>query len=142
MWKPVRLDGWNTARIARMIHDVHFQEDKAMLTLITHRETTSESWNYSCGATLQTHDGRDVRSMESTFKGAWSETKFQVEQPKLWWPQGHGPQWLYKLRYEIYEDERSVKHGQLTDFREQQIGLRTVELDTTPDSIGSKFVLK
>ena len=55
---------------------------------------------------------------------------FHVEAPRLWWPAGSGEQNLYTL---------AVEAG--SDRVERQIGLRQVELITTPDAAGSRFVL-
>lgn len=61
-----------------------------------------------------------------------------VVSPKLWWPIGHGEQFQYELVVGL-RDERGY---QLGDGYCVDYGLRTVELDTSPDDIGAKFVLK
>ncbi|MGO8271809.1 glycoside hydrolase family 2 protein, partial [Rhizobium ruizarguesonis] len=49
----------------------------------------------------------------------------------LWWPSGSGEQALYRLSVELPTDDVT-----------KQIGLRTVELITTPDASGSLFAFK
>jgi len=56
---------------------------------------------------------------------------FQIDKPKLWWPSGSGEQALYTLKVELPADSVT-----------KQIGLRTVELITTPDAAGSRFAFK
>ncbi len=56
---------------------------------------------------------------------------FQIDNPRLWWPSGSGEQALYTLTVEL--DSDSVT---------KQIGLRTIELITTPDAAGSRFAFK
>jgi beta-mannosidase len=56
---------------------------------------------------------------------------FHVETPRLWWPAGSGPQELYTLSVEVAGETVT-----------RQIGLRTVELVTTPDEAGSRFALR
>ncbi|QKK23471.1 beta-mannosidase [Rhizobium hidalgonense] len=56
---------------------------------------------------------------------------FHIDNPRLWWPSGSGEQALYTLSVELPTDEVS-----------KQIGLRTVELITTPDASGSRFAFK
>ncbi|WFU89377.1 glycoside hydrolase family 2 protein [Rhizobium sp. CC1099] len=56
---------------------------------------------------------------------------FYVEKPRLWWPSGSGEQALYALTVDLPSDVVT-----------KQIGLRTVELITTPDAAGSRFAFK
>ncbi|MBB4572743.1 beta-mannosidase [Rhizobium lentis] len=56
---------------------------------------------------------------------------FHIDHPRLWWPSGSGEQALYTLSVELPADE-VVK----------QIGLRTIELITTPDASGARFTFK
>ncbi|NNU65765.1 glycoside hydrolase family 2 protein [Rhizobium sp. WYCCWR 11152] len=56
---------------------------------------------------------------------------FHIDNPRLWWPSGSGEQALYRLSVELPTDE-VIK----------QIGLRTIELITTPDASGSRFAFK
>ncbi|EJC79648.1 beta-galactosidase/beta-glucuronidase [Rhizobium leguminosarum bv. trifolii WSM2297] len=56
---------------------------------------------------------------------------FHIDNPRLWWPSGSGEQALYTLSVGLPTDEVT-----------KQIGLRTVELITTPDASGSRFAFK
>jgi len=56
---------------------------------------------------------------------------FHIDNPRLWWPSGSGEQALYRLSVELPTDEVT-----------KQIGLRTIELITTPDASGSRFAFK
>jgi beta-mannosidase len=56
---------------------------------------------------------------------------FQIDKARLWWPAGSGEQPLYTLTVDLPSDTVS-----------KQIGLRTVELITTPDAAGSRFAFK
>ncbi len=56
---------------------------------------------------------------------------FQIDNPRLWWPSGSGEQALYALTVELGSDSVT-----------KQIGLRTIELITTPDAAGSRFAFK
>lgn len=59
-----------------------------------------------------------------------SET-FHVAAPKLWWPTGQGEQTLYPLEVKL----DGVQHTRL-------IGLRTIELVTEPDAVGTTMKLR
>lgn len=54
-----------------------------------------------------------------------------VEDPKLWWPNGHGSQPLYDLTVRIAEDEVH-----------KRLGLRQLEIVTEEDEIGLSFKIK
>lgn len=56
---------------------------------------------------------------------------FEVQEPRLWWPVGSGEQALYTLTVEAA--------GEICT---RGIGLRTVELLTTPDEAGSRFAFR
>ncbi|HEV2296583.1 MAG TPA: glycoside hydrolase family 2 TIM barrel-domain containing protein [Tepidisphaeraceae bacterium] len=66
-----------------------------------------------------------------------------IYSPRLWWPKGHGEPFLYDVSVDATvplppKGVLAVTHSEW----ETRIGLRTVELDTAPDEIGAKFVLK
>lgn len=56
---------------------------------------------------------------------------FHIDAPRLWWPSGNGPQELYALAV-----------GLPGEVVTKQIGLRTIELITTPDAAGARFAFK
>ena len=55
--------------------------------------------------------------------------------PKLWWPNGMGEQYLYDVSINIYDE-----HSQ--DSKSLKTGIRTIELVREPDSIGTSFYFK
>src|SRR5206468_3586674 len=61
---------------------------------------------------------------------------FSFHKPPLWWPRGYGSQTLQDVTVSLRG------HIDVLEERAMRIGLRTVELDTSPDDIGRKFVLK
>jgi beta-mannosidase len=56
---------------------------------------------------------------------------FEISRPKLWWPAGLGEQHLCEL-------EVSTRHETVM----RRVGLRQVELITTPDETGARFAFK
>ncbi|AJC79694.1 glycoside hydrolase family 2 protein [Rhizobium etli bv. phaseoli str. IE4803] len=56
---------------------------------------------------------------------------FHIDTPRLWWPSGSGEQALYTLSVELSDEVVT-----------RQIGLRTIELITTPDASGARFAFK
>ncbi|AIC27690.1 glycoside hydrolase family 2 protein [Rhizobium etli bv. mimosae str. IE4771] len=76
-------------------------------------------------------DGERVR-LDVGVKGETTVNHlFHIDTPRLWWPSGSGEQALYTLSVEL-SDEAVTR----------QIGLRTIELITTPDASGARFAFK
>ena len=61
----------------------------------------------------------------------WHMEPFHVTDPKLWWPAGSGEQPLYEL---------VVQCGDEIETR--RVGLRKIELITTPDEAGARFAFR
>jgi beta-mannosidase len=61
----------------------------------------------------------------------WHRIRFEIENPKLWWPAGSGEQPLYDLLVTF--------DGQT---EQRRIGLRTIALINEPDAAGSRFAFK
>ncbi len=62
---------------------------------------------------------------------------FDVKNPKLWWPNGMGEQYLYFSECRLYTD-----HGRMIDRKQLNWGIRTVELVTDPERTGESFYFK
>lgn len=60
-----------------------------------------------------------------------------ISNPKLWWPNGHGPQSLYKARTTLYDI-----NGRVLDTRIDQFGVRKIKLIQRPlcDEPGETFM--
>lgn len=59
----------------------------------------------------------------------------RITDPNLWWPNGLGPQNLYKLSVNLYSET------ELVDGREMRVGLRTLTLSRDKDASGEEFAL-
>ncbi|NHF73234.1 beta-mannosidase [Paracoccus xiamenensis] len=55
----------------------------------------------------------------------------QIDQPRLWWPAGHGAQEMYDLAVRLGDQQRTLR-----------IGLRQIELLTDRDEIGHRFAFR
>jgi beta-mannosidase len=79
-----------------------------------------------------TFDGETRSSTEAGHAGlrSYMET-FHVSEPKLWWPAGSGEQPLYEI---------VIQCGDQIETR--RIGLRKIELLTTPDEAGARFAFR
>ncbi len=140
VWKPIRLEAWSVARIKSVRPLVKVANEKvAVVDVEVEYETTGDFTTYGFSGMISTEDadynfpaptsgGRDEN------KDTWT---FYNQNPRLWWPRGYGEQNLYNLRISI-----SGESMKKLDTFECQIGLREVELDTSPDEIGAAWTVK
>ena len=67
----------------------------------------------------------------------------EVERPDRWWPRGIGRQPLHTLHVELADaDGAPVARGDAKQRVVRRLGMRTCELDVTPDEHGTRFAFK
>ena len=127
IWKPVRLERWDTARLTQVRPlvtvdangtgsvDVHLELDRAA------------DHDYTVVAAV------GDRAERMTVAGDIAHVTVRVPDVRLWWPVGYGDQPLYDLTVTLLAD------GQQVDTVQRRIGFRTVTVHTEPDEIGTPF---
>ncbi len=106
-----------------------FHEDGFVdLTVAVHLQATA-SGDVAVSLSL---DGKANNRTVTVVAGSSTHVEtIRIENPQLWWPAGFGAQHLYALEVRVEgETER------------RNIGLRTVELITDKDAVGSRFAFK
>lgn len=129
IWRSIGLERWTVARIAD-VRPVVVSADQHRAELAVHIDTQAAGGEVGQGVTvlmrLNGPDGEPVLSQ----CGPLGETQsLEIDRPELWWPRGYGQQPLYELRVELLDDA-----GGVLDTSTRKIGLKTVELVTTPDT--------
>jgi beta-mannosidase len=135
VWRPVRLESWSRARLARVRPVVSVRDGAGVLRLLVDVERTPT--------------GRVPLRLRATVGGAAAETvlapgqdsaalELVVPEAALWWPHTLGGQHRYEAEVELTE----AASGTPLDGWQRRVGFRTVELDTTPDEHGSAFTLR
>lgn len=141
IWRPARLVAWSTARLGDVRIDAAVQDDIGTMgvdvEVVASRAPSSDSaWVH---VSLTDPDGRVV----ATSTGAVALTAGEVQRARFdlepgvvdrWWPRSLGPQPRYTLDVRLL-DSAGTDLGRHT----ATVGFRTIELDTTPDDIGSRF---
>jgi beta-mannosidase len=134
IWKPVILEAWSTARIA----DVHTRQKqltdaRAVLTSDIEVESTSDQKAkvriLIDGSVVEESDVNLIKGKNDI------NVEYSINDPKRWWPNGLGDQFMYKVTAE-------VETGKGVDRFEHTLGLRTVELVRKKDDIGVSFYFK
>ncbi|MFG2511213.1 glycoside hydrolase family 2 protein [Streptomyces sp. NPDC048584] len=129
IWRPVRLERWSTARIARVRPLVTVEDGVGQVELAVEVERSR------AGAPLTVEASVGGVRARARIDGTEGSVRLRVPDVRLWWPRGYGGQPLYEV-------ELTLLHGEETlDSWRRRIGFRTVELDTSADEHGTGFTL-
>lgn len=123
IWRDLRLEAWTANRLV----DLRITQTHAhgAVTLEVTPEFARPTADISSEITIA-HDGKTL--LRTT------HPKSEIPDPQLWWPAGQGAQPLYDVTLVARAaDGREI--GRLT----RRIGLRTIELDCSPDEAGERF---
>lgn len=115
IWRPVKL-----IEFASRILDVHVTQEWHDDGSVTVRATAEVEG-----------DGEVVYSL--TDDDECSDGVFELQEPKLWWPNGLGEPWMYALNVHL------KPFGAGSDSRIVHIGLRRIKLLREPDQFGESF---
>ncbi|NYV74782.1 glycoside hydrolase family 2 protein [Streptomyces sp. UH6] len=147
MWRPVRLERWSTARLARVRPLVTVREGVGRVELRVDVERTERGADRRLEVRAQVggvHARADVGADGAV-------VTLELPDPELWWPRGYGEQPLYDLDVTLVEqgtDEDAPEGaagaagadgGRRLDHWTRRIGFRDVVLDRAPDAHGTGF---
>ena len=135
IWRPVRLEIWDDARIA----DLHIRQ-RDLTAAVAHLDTEVEvlaSADMEADVTVQYECGgkSDQVARHVALHAGLNHVDLPVEiaHPNLWWPAGAGAQPLYAFTAQLKEG------AEVVDERRERTGLRSVELRRKPDAWGRSF---
>ncbi|GHH81303.1 glycoside hydrolase family 2 protein [Streptomyces capitiformicae] len=131
IWRPVRLERWSTARIARVRPVVTVDGTTGRVELLVDVERAA----VEAGLRLEARVGGDGVRAVAEVEGASGVVRLDVPDVELWWPRGYGEQPLYEVELTLYDECR----GESLDVWRRRIGFRTVELDRRTDEHGTGF---
>ncbi|SER14939.1 beta-mannosidase [Lentzea xinjiangensis] len=131
IWRPVRLERWHTARLARVRPVVTVAGDgSGQVQLHVDLEWADRPEEVTLLITV----GGCLRTVAVPAGQESVIARVEVPGVALWWPAGYGDQPLYDLDV--------VLHGATElDRVTRRIGFRTVTVDTTPDETGTPFTV-
>ncbi len=129
IWRPVRLESWDRARLAETRVSATLAGGDGVVT-INARIAAQQDCQ---GCSIVTLIGGVSHAVEVSASG---EASFQVTvpSPQIWWPHHLGGQPLYPLSIELRD-----AGGHVLDRYAKEIGFRSIRLDTAPDEHGSAF---
>lgn len=121
IWKAVEFLTYD-AKIENVLILQNHKTNSVVLDL--EFETTGDDCSY-----FALIDGKEYKSDKKNFS-------VEIQNPKLWWPNGLGEQNLYKIEFRI------EKNGKLEDALSKTIGFRTLEVSRENDKYGEEFCFK
>ncbi|HZB46219.1 MAG TPA: glycoside hydrolase family 2 TIM barrel-domain containing protein, partial [Pyrinomonadaceae bacterium] len=134
IWKPVRLEAWDGARVADF-HVEQKQLDRAAASMSAVVELVADRDTDATVILDEASGSRRLAARSVKLRPGVNRVRvdFRLERPRLWWPAGLGPQHLYSFRTLVLDGK------QLLDEAATRVGLRTLELRQQPDQWGKSF---
>jgi len=124
IWRDLRLEAWTQNRLVDMrVRQRHDAQRGVLL------EFSPELAFPGRGVRVEGTVSREGRVVALVENG-----KALIEQPLLWWPNGHGGQPLYEIDLKVSSDS-----GVVFGWWTRRLGLRTVELSRKRDRWGESF---
>jgi beta-mannosidase len=131
IWRDIYLVAYSHARLA----DVHISQTHGNKAIeLEARLVVEKIRRGRLTARVTIQRGKFQATKKVVLNGKSAGLKMMVKNPELWWPNGMGPQPLYKVLVELMDDS-----GLSLDTWERKIGLRTLRLDRHEDEWGESF---
>jgi len=131
IWKDVRLEASGAARIEWTQVQTNLKPDHSQATVKVKLEVdTLAAVNTKARLALLGHGAATTRVVETSLQAGTNmiEAELPLEDPALWWPNGHGDQPLYQLKV-VLEDSAT---GRELDARSVRFGVREIRWEQTP----------
>ena len=131
IWQDIRLVGRSVARL----QEVHLRQAHEGGKVCLKAQLQIEYFKtQGVRAILRVIDpqGREI-SVGPEIIGNGSTLEVQINEPRLWWPNGLGEQNLYQVSVTLISLDRTI------DSKTFKVGLRTIELKQENDEFGKSF---
>ncbi len=159
VWRPIRIEGWNGARIDAVRPLVHHERNDRWSVQVHADLAWADAGlepaadNCVLCVCLEGGPGERWAEQRAIRRGQSSVTvSLTLTNPRLWWPRGWGgggmgeggEQYLYRLR--VWLADQPVAAAAVAAPHPSEwcapIGFRTVKLLTDPDPAGSRFAIQ
>lgn len=131
----IKLMAWNDIDIKDMRVQQITQAQKNAKFSIQNELEIVKSEEYSIKIFVNNSLYSEEKKLFSTGKTVLTN-EINISNPKLWWPNGYGEQNLYEIKTSIFKGEKELSSIS------KKIGIRTIELIQSPDSVGYSFYFK
>lgn len=128
LWKSVEIRGYDVGKINDFkIEQEHF-EGKVKLKCVPDIEILQEE-DMIIRISVFNPEGEFLYKQDIGAEAA----EFIIERPRLWWCRDYGEQPLYTVKCEL------IRNGEIKEYLEKRIGLRTLKLCQEKDKWGASF---
>lgn len=129
IYKPIELISWNNLKLNDLSYEIiKLDKNQAKVKfkfIIQSEQNTAVEINFNQKIiTQKLTKGINHFSIDET-----------IHNPKLWWPNGMGKQYLYDYQFKIKQGNEQIS-------KYLKFGLRTIELVQEKDEVGSRFYFK
>lgn len=132
IWRNIELIGFSYARLDGFYVTQKHYENKVELNIDVDTEIIGFEEDYTIEVEFVSPAGeRFAKTVSSTDSKA--QIALEVNNPKLWWPNGYGEQSLYTLNIVLKHKDN------ILDSLEKKVGLRTLTIRKEPDKWGETF---
>ncbi len=131
IWKDICLEGRSGGRIS----DARIRQEHQQGRVTLGARVCVQNWGQEPARLEMTVRGPDGGMVVTEVPASPYEPELRVDidNPKLWWPNGYGEQPLYELTIRLRGDD------QVWDEKYYRIGLRELTLRQEPDAWGKSF---
>jgi beta-mannosidase len=136
IWRPIELVAFNEAIIKSVkICQEHHRKNRVALNVQTRLyRTGNQRLNAEFSVSFK---GKPLVKKTISCCGTDPAALLEIENPKLWWPNGMGKQPLYLVRVDLKDSS-----GKFLGSSTRRIGLRTFTLQRKKDKWGESFEFK
>ncbi len=132
IWKPIRIESWDTVRLAAVRPLASVQDGVGVLQTEIDLDWLPEATEPV--RLVATVAGQETATVVDPGTPSAS-LRLEVPAAELWWPRGHGDQPLYAVGVGLGDDDA------LLDRWDGRIGFRNVEMVLSPDTEGTGFTI-
>lgn len=132
IWRPIYIESWEIAKI----EDIYYTTDSIVQNTAFLSAHYSIISNDEIDIDIEIQHGTSLLKKEHIHlhsKTNKISIPFEIKNPKLWWSNGLGEAYLYKLNSSILTDKL------LLDSNSKNIGIRTIKLIQEKDEHGKSF---
>ncbi|NLY19405.1 MAG: hypothetical protein GX045_10855, partial [Clostridiaceae bacterium] len=135
IWRDIYIKGFNSLRLKDVLLRQEHSESDVKITAEIEVERWSDT-EASAKITIEDPSGELLTTKVVKIDGTKAYTDINIENPRLWWPNGYGEQPLYNVKVELLYDDKTQ------DVREYRTGLRTIKVSRKDDCWGKSFAFE
>ncbi|MFI2365917.1 glycoside hydrolase family 2 protein [Promicromonospora sp. NPDC019610] len=139
LWKPVRVERWRVARLARVTPLATVADDgTGLVDVRVEIETSGLADTPRLTVDVSVGDRGTTTGVPAGWAGGVLDVRVEAGDVDLWWPAGHGDQPLHPIEVVVYEGDGEDRSSPL-DLWSGRVAFRTVEVDRERDEHGTGF---